>query len=210
MDTKKAIGTRINAALACRGMKQKELAAKIGVSDNVISYYCSGTRTPSILQLSVIADTLNVSTDYLLGRTEVMVPEETIQAISNATGLSENNINMLKSIQNSAKTDIMYRQIPFFLNDLLSAFAEDETLRHCFNILLATDIPSRKKDEDGNYIFDMEIAAVSHSFGYCQIPGKDAFDFYCWKVSEAVRQIFISQYKSKSKWYSQEGENGHD
>ena len=75
---------------------------------------------------------------------------------------------------------------------------------------IPTDIPSGKKDEDGNFIFDMEIEDVSNSFGYCQIPGKDAFYFYCWKVSEAVRQIFISQYKSKSKWYSQEGENGND
>ena len=40
---------------------------------------------------------------------------------------------------------------------------------------IPTDIPSRKKDEDGNFIFDMEIEDVSNSFGYCQIPGKDAF-----------------------------------
>lgn len=70
MDTKKTIGLRINAALARNNMKQKELAKAIGVTDNTISYYCSGARCPQTHQLAQIAQILNTTTDYLLGLTD--------------------------------------------------------------------------------------------------------------------------------------------
>lgn len=69
MDTRKTIGLRINAALARNNMKQKELAKAIGVTDNTISYYCSGARCPQTHQLAQIAQILNTTTDYLLGLT---------------------------------------------------------------------------------------------------------------------------------------------
>lgn len=70
MDTRKTIGLRINAALARNNMKQKELAKAIGVTDNTISYYCSGARCPQTHQLAQIAQILNTTTDYLLGLTD--------------------------------------------------------------------------------------------------------------------------------------------
>lgn len=41
-----------------------------GVSSNAISRYERGEREPSIKNLSAIADFLEVSTDYLIGRTD--------------------------------------------------------------------------------------------------------------------------------------------
>lgn len=66
-NTKKLIGSRINSALALRGMKQKELARILGVTDNTVSYYVSGARTPNAEQIIAIANALDVSADYLLG-----------------------------------------------------------------------------------------------------------------------------------------------
>ena len=65
------IGKRINSALAEKDIKQKELAKKIGVNDNVISYWCSGSRTPNTQQIIQICNVLGVSADYLLGLTDV-------------------------------------------------------------------------------------------------------------------------------------------
>ena len=67
MDNAKVIGQRINAALAKSGKRQKDLAAELGVKDNVVSYYCSGTRTPNVKQIIEISRLLRVSTDWLLG-----------------------------------------------------------------------------------------------------------------------------------------------
>ena len=39
MDNRKVIGQRINSALAAANIKQKELAAALGVTDNTISYF---------------------------------------------------------------------------------------------------------------------------------------------------------------------------
>lgn len=66
-DTKKTIGSRINTALELRGMKQKELAKILGVTDNTVSYYVSGARTPNAEQIIAISTALGVSTDYILG-----------------------------------------------------------------------------------------------------------------------------------------------
>lgn len=64
--TKIWIGEQINIALLKKNIKQKELAKAIGVTDNTISYFVSGSRTPNTEQIIEIAKFLGVSTDYLL------------------------------------------------------------------------------------------------------------------------------------------------
>ena len=66
-----AIGQRLKKVLHDRGMMQKELAEKIGVSEIVISRYVHGGRIISVPILIEICKTLNVSADYLLGLSEV-------------------------------------------------------------------------------------------------------------------------------------------
>lgn len=52
-----------------KGATQGELATQIGVTPQTVSQYCSGASEPSFDNLVKIADWLNVSIDYLLGRT---------------------------------------------------------------------------------------------------------------------------------------------
>lgn len=56
----------IQTLLVKTDMKQKELANAIGVTDNTISYWCTGTRTPSLSQLIYLSDFFHVSLDYLV------------------------------------------------------------------------------------------------------------------------------------------------
>lgn len=49
-------------------MSQSELANKLGVSQQTVSKYEKGTREPDIATLLKLADILNTTTDYLLGR----------------------------------------------------------------------------------------------------------------------------------------------
>lgn len=89
------IGQRINAALASSNMKQKDLAKILGVTDNTISYYCSGARTPKVEQLGVIAQVLHVTTDYLLGLTN----DPNIQPSAvDELGISEKAVTWIKSL----------------------------------------------------------------------------------------------------------------
>ena len=49
------------------GMTQKDLAAKVGVTKSVISYYELSERSPSPEILMKLAAIFHVSTDFLLG-----------------------------------------------------------------------------------------------------------------------------------------------
>ena len=63
----KELGLRITKILQKRGMTQKELSSRIGVTEAVVSRYVSGERDPKPDVLANIATVLNTTSDYLLG-----------------------------------------------------------------------------------------------------------------------------------------------
>lgn len=63
----KALGLRITETLQKRGISQKELAQRIGVTESVVSRYISGDRDPKPEALANIATALHTTSDYLLG-----------------------------------------------------------------------------------------------------------------------------------------------
>lgn len=65
------IGQRLKKVLDERGMMQKELAEKIGITEMAVSRYVHGGRIISVPILVDICRTLNISADYLLGLSEV-------------------------------------------------------------------------------------------------------------------------------------------
>lgn len=115
MDSRKIIGERINTALAEKGVKQKELAKALGVSDNTISYFCSGARTPNTEQIIKIAQILCVSTDYLLGQADVTSTDTNIRAICEFTGLSMENVDFLRRHNNTDRGKEVIKVLNMFL-----------------------------------------------------------------------------------------------
>lgn len=63
MFNKKLHDTRI-----CKGFTAQQMADSIGISIRAYRFYEAGTREPNISALIKIADTLDVSVDYLLER----------------------------------------------------------------------------------------------------------------------------------------------
>lgn len=63
-------GERLKAARTAKRMSQQALADIIGKSLNTVGLYERGLRQPSLETLCLLADTLEVSCDYLLARTE--------------------------------------------------------------------------------------------------------------------------------------------
>jgi len=61
---------RLREARERRKLSQGELANKAGFQSSAISHFETGTRKPSFDNLRRLADALNVTTDYLLGRVE--------------------------------------------------------------------------------------------------------------------------------------------
>lgn len=59
---------RLRRAREYRGWSQGDLAEKAKLQPSAISHFETGARKPSFDNLRLLADTLDVTTDYLLGR----------------------------------------------------------------------------------------------------------------------------------------------
>ncbi len=98
MENNNLIGKRINSALVLRDKKQKELAEYLGVKPNVVSYFCKGSRVPNIEQIRKIAEFFDVSSDYLLGLSDIATADADLIGACKFTGLDEETIMILKMI----------------------------------------------------------------------------------------------------------------
>ena len=63
----KAFGKRISEMLQERGIQQKELAERIGITETAMSRYINGTREPKPDVIANMATALHTTSDYLLG-----------------------------------------------------------------------------------------------------------------------------------------------
>lgn len=90
--------------LEIRGdMSQEVFAKKLGVSRGSISLYEQGKRLPDIEVLRNIAEKFNVSCDWLVGLTDTKVIEPDIKTACETTGLTQENINMLKTVKEASR-----------------------------------------------------------------------------------------------------------
>lgn len=62
--------SRLVAARKKRGFSQDELGKRAGLQPAAVSLFETGSRKPSFDNLRRLADALDVTADYLLGRTE--------------------------------------------------------------------------------------------------------------------------------------------
>ena len=63
---------RLRTARAARNLSQSKLARLANLQPSAVSHFETGTRKPSFDNLKRLADALRVTTDYLLGRTDLM------------------------------------------------------------------------------------------------------------------------------------------
>ena len=94
----KELGNRIAEVLKRNNQSQKDLAARIGVSEAVISRYISGERDPKPEMLANIATALHTTSDYLLGieREDYNHPKVRRLIARNASALTEQEKKELK------------------------------------------------------------------------------------------------------------------
>lgn len=70
------VGKRLKEIRMQRGLSQQRLGDMIGVTKVSICGYENGTRVPTIDNLVKLADSLNTTIDYLLGRDVSVINEE--------------------------------------------------------------------------------------------------------------------------------------
>ena len=104
---KSALATRLRDQID-KGPKTKlvDIADATGISRQTISQYTGGETQPSADNLSLIADYFNVSTDYLLGRTDVSTTDMELQQICKYIGLSPEAVTKLRNLKGDLKTTL--------------------------------------------------------------------------------------------------------
>lgn len=100
---------RLLAAREKRGLSQGELGKRAGFQASAISHFETGTRKPSFDNLRRLADALDVTTDYLLGRvtdTEALAGADTLHRHLDQLTTEDREMakDFLKLLAHKAKT----------------------------------------------------------------------------------------------------------
>jgi transcriptional regulator with XRE-family HTH domain len=77
----------------------------IGTSGDVVGRYERGDISPSIEVVSKIADALEVSVDYLIGKTNMELDKDTMRRIEDISALSQENKNFVLNLIDMALRD---------------------------------------------------------------------------------------------------------
>ena len=120
------------------------VSTETGISQSALSEYISGKnkngnvvyRAPDCASLIALSKYFSVSTDYLLGLTDIKTSDADVQAIAKKTGLSESNITLLhdfakpsddqcdSSHEESISDYVIYEYDPKYAPALVNDFIE--------------------------------------------------------------------------------------
>lgn len=96
--------TRLRALMEREQMKQGDLAALLNVTRQSANQYCLGLSSPDTEKLCKTAVHFGVTTDYLLGMTDISSADPTMKMACDFTGLSETAIQQLRALNEEVFT----------------------------------------------------------------------------------------------------------
>lgn len=127
------IGKRLKECRKAKKENQEDLAKILNVQRQIISYYETGTRTPNIEDLAILAKHFDTTVDYLIGLSDVKSTNIEVKAICDYTGLSGLSIEKISEWKeqkfsyyygyNSFYTT--YQKLQFFDNFISSEYFDD-------------------------------------------------------------------------------------
>ena len=100
-----AFPTRLRGLIESRKTTITALANILKISRQSVSQYQDGTGQPNVDKLCKIAKHFNVSTDYLVGLSDVESANTTVRNICEETGLSEKAVEAILSVKKEGATD---------------------------------------------------------------------------------------------------------
>ena len=117
-----------------RGEKSlQEVSSAIGISRVSLGYYETGNRKPDTEILYKIAKFYGVSSDYLIGLSDVQTLDIDIQAISAKTGLSEKSIEQLSNFTTYSQGKVRLAIIDYLLRNVKFSFALTDNINDYYS-----------------------------------------------------------------------------
>ena len=106
---KRPFATNLRVLMKENGTTQRELGEAIGVRPQTISLYCVGQSLPDVEGMAKICKYFNVSSDWLIGVTDVRNADITARAACEYTGLTEEAVEALhKTLELKEKNSSLY------------------------------------------------------------------------------------------------------
>lgn len=123
--------SRLRKLIKDHNITQDQLSKAVGVSRGSIGQYVNGDSTPKYDALIAIAKYFNVSTDYLLGITDIAFANINVRAICEQTNLNSLSYGALSSLPDSVSafgTVSKLDDIKLTLNYFISELCKDPAL----------------------------------------------------------------------------------
>ncbi len=116
---------RFRALMERTHTSQEKLAEICSVTRQAISQWMNGITRPDILYLVKISEYFNVSTDYLLGLTDIKTKDKATKDLCGTLGLSEDTIKMLSSDTTSTIAEFWKKPVKDMCTKLFSDCPEE-------------------------------------------------------------------------------------
>lgn len=191
----KAFPTALRNLIEDHGITHQTLADQLGKSRQAISYYCDGSSSPDWETIVQIANYFSVSTDYLLGCTDVKSKDIEIQAICSATGLSEPAVCYLQNLSLTSKLPPRSDRLKI-LSTLLEQRQFDYLLALCERYVSLMQMePSLSFSQSPEYAF---YSAELKKHGYAvALPDEQAQALFSERITNILRTLLDNLADSK-------------
>lgn len=196
-------GERLEDLIKLKKTTAAAVAKETGVAQSALSGYINQNRAPDCAAIIALAKHFSVSTDYLLGLSDVKTASTDLQAVVAYTGLSEDNIATLNTHKVASAFDppLIYnekrsvRGDELFLdcaNDLLDAMYENiNTL--LANYYLIRHLGTSIEQYDPDYYNEArECDLLAH--GHTTMPTEKAAQLSCIEFGGVLERYLRSKY----------------
>lgn len=191
--------TRLRELLDQSAIPQTALANYIGVTRQAVSSYSLGTSVPDIEKFEKIADYFEVSTEYLLGRTDIKKADASKQATAEYLGLSEEAIDAIhnlqgihleQNIENDYKLTVKEKEpLPEIYSDWLATADLSELMSNVWKMLCSTIAMQNSAWSSDKYVLNekqKESILDLKQHGYITLSTPEQVSFF----SQSATEIF--------------------
>lgn len=170
---------------------------EVSNNDHSKAYKNEGMR---VEYLRCFADFYGVSTDYILGLTDIQSTNEDVQTVCRVTGLREDNIYDLMGLTNPSEAPYLREMV----NEFLSYAVDDRAIATYMAFRKYIDMDNQRwKDlealnpgEYNNRSEEMrQFAAAAEKHGYLIMPYAQAAERQWKKLQDEYGQFLLSRYR---------------
>lgn len=214
MDIKGIFSERLLKLRKDRALSRQKAADDIGVSRACLEYYEKGERVPGFEILSSIAEYYNVSSDYLLGRTDIKSTDMNLQKACEYIGISQKSGENLCFISQSGwsanilletehfgalvrkltSIDEWTSKLNYFNQVILPSLGVDETIYKRINAKPETELESIHDILNNEFLKIVKEHIGGEDVGGKNIPYRgleyeEKIDLYEFKLDKDIKAI---------------------